>query len=67
LKFDQCYGCKKYTKQSSNAFEVEYEYMPKVKVEPPKQIEIAKPKYELVKINPESAKVARQGDKNEGS
>ena len=66
MKFDQCYGCKKYTKQSSQAFEVEYEFRPKVRVEPPNQIEIAKPEFELVQINSKPAVVAEPVDKNEG-
>ena len=37
-----------------------------VKVEPPNQIEIAKPEFELVKIDPEPAQVAKQYDKNIG-
>ncbi len=45
LKLDQCNGCKKYTKQTSRAFEFEYENRPLVKVEPTNQIEIAKPEF----------------------
>ncbi len=35
-------------------------------MEIPKQIEIAKPEYELVQINPNPAEIVKPGDKNEG-
>jgi hypothetical protein len=42
LKNDQCDGCKKHTRSTSDVFEVKVDYRPKVKVEAPQQIELAK-------------------------
>jgi hypothetical protein len=36
LKNHQCDGCKKFTKSTSEVFEVKFDYRPKVKVEAPK-------------------------------